>query len=197
MKKKAIAIAIMASLVTACSDKRGATNQEPPHSEAGQQTEELRDSTCWGHLGEDTGMSALQFVTDQGDTLELYRTNPYTGEDGLLLGDIRNYTDHFALTLSADGESMLTAINATQLARKWQAQNGSITIKPDGNVEAEDMPYNGWKIWNGHILLSSRQQQEYGTVDRVDTMDIIHLADDSLAIRSHINQILTFTSQKR
>lgn len=154
----------------------------------------VNDSTLWGHLGTDTGMSALQFITDDNDTLELYRTDPYTGTDGRLTGDIRNYTDRFAITISADGESMTTAINATQLAQTWNTENGSIDMKDDGVIISKNLAYDGWKLWNGRILLSSQQQMEYGLVNRVDTMDIMLLTDDSLVIRNHINQILSFSN---
>lgn len=145
-------------------------------------TIQVADSTIWGHLGEDTGMSTLQFITDQGDTLEVYRTNPYTGEDGALLGEIRNYTDRFAMTLTAGGETLGKAINTTQLTRTWKSESGRVDIKADGSITSADHTYNGWKVWNGHLLLSSQQKQEIGTVQRIDTLDIIHLSADSLII---------------
>ena len=165
------------------SCKREKTAQENPSNDTIATESAPTDSTLWGHLGEDTGMSALQFITDTGDTLDLYRTSPVTGEDGNLIGEIRNYTDHFALTLAPDGESMLTAINATQLEEIWKA--------------TDTQSYDDWKIWNGHILFCSEQQLEYGLITRVDTMYIVTLNDDSLVIRSHINQILTFKKTKR
>ncbi len=169
-------------LLTSCKDwwKQGETEEgegqdtiivEPPVTA-------LPDSTIWGHLGEDSGMSALEFITDGGDTLEIYRSDPYTGEDGRLLGDIRNYKDHFAITLAPGGETMLTAINATQLDEVWK--------------KAETEPYDGWTIWNGKIVLSSQQKQEVGIVNRLDTMNIEWLDGDSLVIRNHINQLIKF-----
>ncbi len=155
----------------------------------------IKDSTLWGHLGVDTGMSALEFITDEGDTLELYRTDPYTGEDGKLTGEIRNFTDHFAITVSNDGETMRTAINATQLASKWKAENGSIDMHENGTISSEDLPYDGWKLWNGHILLSSQQQQEYGIINRVDTMDIVLLSRDSLVIYNQFGQKISFSKK--
>lgn len=68
-----------------------------------------------GRLGDETGMSVLQLITDNGDTLFLERTNEETGEDGLILGDIRNYVDTFAVALTPDGESFTQAINLTEL----------------------------------------------------------------------------------
>ena len=89
---------------------------------------------------------------------------------------------------------MTTAINVTQLAQTWNTENGSIDMKDDGVIISKNLAYDGWKLWNGRILLSSQQQMEYGLVNRVDTMDIMLLTDDSLVIRNHINQILSFSN---
>ena len=188
MRKRHLMAAIAIATLTACSDKK--TTQSESTASDSVSTITLRDSTIWGHLGEDTGMSTLQFITDQGDTLDIYRTSQYTGQDGELLGEVRNYTDRFAITLAEGNETLLRAINVTQLARQWHTTEGSLNIKPDGTASADGLPYNGWKLWNGHLLLSSEQQQEYGTATRVDTMDIVRLDDDSLVIQDHIKRFL-------
>jgi len=173
-------------LLVACKKSTVQTNPQPePSSE-----EQQRDSTLWGHLGEDTGMSTLQLITDEGDTLEIFRTSQYSGEDGKLLGQVRNYTDRFAITLSEGNETLLTAVNVSQLTRTWSNEDGSINIKTDGSATSEGMPYNGWKMWNGHILLSAEVKQEIGKVTRVDTMDIIFLDDDSLVIENPAKQTI-------
>ena len=175
-------IGLSVLLLTSCKDwwKQGETDEGEGKDTLVIDKPEpvLPDSTIWGHLGEDSGMSALEFITDDGDTLELYRTNPYTGEDGRLMGDIRNYKDHFAITLDAGGETMLTAINTTQLKEVWQ--------------KAKTEPYDGWTVGNGQIVLSSQQKQEVGIVTRLDTMTIEWLDSDSLVIRNHINQLIKF-----
>ena len=178
-------------LLAGCKQENKDSGTPPPPPE-----QEQRDSTLWGRLGEDTGMSVLQLITDNGDTLDLYRTNPYSGEDGILTGDIRNYTDRFAMTVSEDGESMLTAVNVTQLQQQWKNEKGSIDIRDDGSIEAEDMTYIGWKLWNGHLLFSSEQQTEYGTSTRVDTMEILRLDDDTLVVLDHINQSHVFSKEQ-
>ena len=193
MRKKLALAITMLPLLVGCKPTPQETQENTEEVDSTQVIPALPDSTIWGHLGEDTGMSTLQFITDQGDTLDIYRSSQYTGEDGNLMGEVRNYTDRFAITLTEGGETMLTAINATQLAQEWKTKNGSINIKPDGTITSQDQAYNGWKLWNGHILLSSEQQQEYGSVTRVDTMDILVLDEDSLIIRSHVNQILSFS----
>lgn len=192
MKKASylIAILVLGTLV-GCKP----TQKAAPQEEVQEDTVEVAlvpDSTLWGHLGEDTGMSTLQFITDRGDTLEIYRTNQYTGEDGQLMGEIRNLKDQFAVTLAADGESLLTAINASQLMRKWQAEKGEMQIEKDGSITSQDLPYRAWQLWNGRIMLTSTQQLEYGTANRVDTMDIVTLNRDSLILRNRLNQLIKF-----
>ena len=156
----------------------------------------IPDSTLWGHLGEGTGMSVLEFITDAGDTLEVYRTNQLTGQDGILSGDIRVASDHFAVTLQNDGASLLTAINVSQLTQHWTNDNGSLDIRPDGSITSQGQAYNGWSLWNGHILLSSEQQHEYARVTRIDTMDILSLGHDSLIIRDHLGQLIHLSRKK-
>lgn len=188
--KKMLFLALAIVAVAAC--KKEKTEEPVTTATEVEATEAEKDSTLWGHLGEDTGMSTLQFITDQGDTLSIFRTDQSTGEDGLILGEVRNYTDRFAITLKSDGETLLTAINATQLARRWQAGNSTLAIKTDGTVSAQGLNYNGWKLWNGHILLSGEHRLEAGTATRIDTMDIAHLDDDSLLICDPIKRFLKF-----
>jgi len=192
MKKASYLIAILVlGTLAGCKP----TQKAAPQEEVQEDTVEVAlvpDSTLWGHLGEDTGMSTLQFITDRGDTLEIYRTNQYTGEDGQLMGEIRNLKDQFAVTLAADGESLLTAINASQLMRKWQAEKGEMQIEKDGSITSQDLPYRAWQLWNGRIMLTSTQQLEYGTANRVDTMEIVTLNRDSLILRNRLNQLIKF-----
>ena len=177
----------------ACQQAKRPNEEQTPTEETGQV--ELTDSTIWGHLGVDTGMSSIEFITDGNDTLKLYRTNPYTGEDGRFIGEVRNYNDCFGITLSADEESFITAINTSQLCQTWASDEGSINLKSDGSIISKRLPYNGWKLMNGHILLSSEQQLEYGITTRIDTMDIIRLDEDTLVIISNLNQRIIFSKK--
>ncbi|MBR1789425.1 MAG: hypothetical protein IJ762_09610 [Bacteroidaceae bacterium] len=191
MKTGILGAALLTFMLSGCKKEPAGT-----HTETETDSPALCDSTVWGHLGEDTGMSAMQFVTDAGDTLEVYRTSPYTGKDGKLMGEIRNMTDRFALTLTEGNETMVTAVNVTQLSQAWHTPEGTMEIKSDGTVVSQSLPYNGWKLWNGHILFSSEVAQEYGKVTRVDTMDIVSLNDDSLLIRNHVNQVIRLGGNK-
>ena len=79
----------------------------------------MPDNCLWGHMGEDTGMSVLQFITDEGDTLYINKTNDRTGQDGIIQGSIRNYTDRFCLTVTDDSTNLIKAVNVTELQEIW------------------------------------------------------------------------------
>ncbi len=73
----------------------------------------------WGHLGEATGMSVMEFITDGGDTLYLSKESEITGRSGIIYGSIRNYTDRFCVTTTDGGETLLKAVNVTQMQEMW------------------------------------------------------------------------------
>ena len=79
----------------------------------------MPDNCIWGHMGEDTGMSVLEFITDDGDTLYINKTNDRTGEDGIIPGSIRNYTDRFCITVADDSTNLIKAVNVTELQEIW------------------------------------------------------------------------------
>ncbi len=73
----------------------------------------------WGHLGEATGMSVIEFITDDGDTLYLRKESEITGHSAIIYGSIRNYTDRFCLTTTDGGETLLKAVNVSQMQELW------------------------------------------------------------------------------
>ena len=79
----------------------------------------MPDNCIWGHMGEDTGMSVLECITDDGDTLYINKTNDRTGEDGIIQGSIRNYTDRFCITVADDSTNLIKAVNVTELQEIW------------------------------------------------------------------------------
>ena len=192
MKKYTLFIIACVSVVTACRQAPRTTEEAPIEADTTDVSSEP-DSTIWGRLGESTGMSAFEFITDAGDTLEIYRTNPENGIDGNLMGQIRNTTDKFALTLQSDGESMATAINSTQLLRKWRCKDGSITIHSGGLITSDSLSLDGWKLWNGHLLLGQKLQTEYGEMHRMDTMDIVRLSTSELVIKNEYGELTRYT----
>ncbi len=73
----------------------------------------------WGHLGEATGMSVMEFITDNGDTLYLKKESEITGRGGIIYGSIRNYTDRFCVTTTDGGETLQKAVNVSQMQELW------------------------------------------------------------------------------
>lgn len=129
------ALAVTAMALTGCN-RTGDGNTNSPDSDSiarAQHPEEgtllvvtMPEGCLWGHLGEDTGMSILEFITDNGDTLYVYRTDEKTGKDGQLMGSIRNYTDHFCLKLTPDSQTLIKGVNVTELQDIWSS-------RPDGD----------------------------------------------------------------
>ena len=79
----------------------------------------MPEDALWGRLGEGTGMSVLQFITDNGDTLYINKESEITGRAGTIYGGIRNYTDRFCITTTDGGATLLKAVNVTELQETW------------------------------------------------------------------------------
>lgn len=79
----------------------------------------MPENALWGHLGEGTGMSVLEFITDKGDTLYINKESEITGKPGIIYGSIRNYTDRFCLTTTDGGETLVKAVNVTEMQELW------------------------------------------------------------------------------
>lgn len=79
----------------------------------------MPENALWGHLGEGTGMSVLEFITDSGDTLYINKESEITGHIGIIYGSIRNYTDKFCISTTDGGESLLKAVNVTEMQELW------------------------------------------------------------------------------
>lgn len=124
MRKKTIISALLAlSLLGACTGGKtetSTTEQEVQHSDADTLLVlVVPDSAIWGHLGEGTGMSVVEFITDDGDTLQLVKDSETTGKSAVIRGEIRNYTDRFCITTTDNGETLKEAINVTQMQEMW------------------------------------------------------------------------------
>ena len=114
-----LSMAVAASLLAGCT---GGQQSKDYMEENDSVTVYPPDTAFYGHLGEGTGMSSLELITDDGDTLALNKTNEKTGEPGRILGEIANYTDQYAITTCDDNQSVNVALNINQLAqRKWQS----------------------------------------------------------------------------
>lgn len=79
----------------------------------------MPQDAIWGHLGEATGMSVLEFITDSGDTLYINKGSEITGRAGVIYGSVRNYTDRFCITTTDGGSTLLKAVNITEMQDLW------------------------------------------------------------------------------
>lgn len=154
------------------------------------------DSTLWGHMGEGTAMSVVEFITEAGDTLYLPKTNEQTGEDADMMGDIRNYSDRFAITIKGSLEdeftSIATCINVSEMMGPWRSGTNTLTLYVDGHADQKGGEYNGWKIRNGHLVLTGKVNTEYGATERSDTMTILYLDEDSLHLLTPQHETLKY-----
>lgn len=157
----------------------------------------MADSSIWGKMGEGTSMNVMEFVTDKGDTLYLSRFCEETGNDAEVKGDIRNFSDRFAVTMTGSNEeevhSILSCVNVSQLMGTWKdATGGTLTLYIDGTADKGPANYTAWQICNGRLILSCKVSTEYGETSRNDTMIIDQLYEDSLKLLTPQHEVLSF-----
>lgn len=130
MKKKALILAIMGLAMMSACDKHGQESNIDNESHATQHDSVTAahdtllvitapDNAIWGHLGEGTAMSVIEFITDNGDTLTLTKTDEFTGQEGRIIGSLRNMTDRFCIVANTDSTSLVKAINVTEMQETW------------------------------------------------------------------------------
>lgn len=148
------------------------------------------DSAIYGHLGEETGMSCIQLITENGDSLTLNKTDENTGEDGLILGEIANYTDRYAVIVTPDSQSVKTALNVNQLVSNWKSVTdpaGGFRLFLNGKVktidEQADFKFNKWGLYNCKLVFLTEINGQHGAETRNDTLEILSLTLDSLTVR--------------
>lgn len=169
----------------------------PQDNERAQENDSLvanvPDSALYGHLGEGTGMSCLELITDNGDTLVLDKTDEKSGTDGLILGEIANYTDRFSIMAYNDNQSIRIALNVRMLEQKWQSAtdkkngfclNSDYTAK---NLSEEQYQYTKWGLCNCRLVMFSKGGNTHGDSMRSDTLEILELTPDSMVLR-HIRR---------
>lgn len=151
------------------------------------------DTALYGSLGEGTGMSCVEIITNDGDTLTLNKINENTGEAGVLLGSTERYGDPLTITTDANRESIRTLINLKTLTQSWQTNPDSIRLKLDseGKVSArwKGKTYNYWSMCNAHLLLGNKNKEN--EVTACDTFEIRGLSRDSMILALHTD-ILKF-----
>lgn len=154
-----------------------------------------QDSTLLGHMGEESGMSVMQFISDNGDTISLIRSDEADGS--LMIGSIRNNTDRWAVTLegepSEDGEQTFsTLINVSQLMGTWHDGDNRLSLYADGTAANEKQNYTSWQVAGGRLVLTRQSVTEYGSTERQDTINLCFLTDDSLHILTPHHELIKF-----
>ena len=109
------------------------------------------DSSVYGRAGE-CGMSTFCLISDKGDTIYVDRSSE-DGYEGQIYGDL-NIDDRFCLLTRDNGQSLLSAINLTQLDKFIKGR---------------------YKILNNHVILMGRE------TEKADTLDVEELSlEDNL-----------------
>lgn len=192
-------VAVTASLLTGCKERRSESQTMERNDSV---TITSPDSAFYGHLGEGTGMSCIELITNENDTMVLNKTNEETGDLGLILGEIANYTDQYAVTTCDSNQSVHIALNISQLIqRKWQTKSDTtlhqgFILQENGQVQSlsdGDVQYEKWGLCNCQLIL----QQKKGKADQTevwnDTLKILDLSPDSLVLQSiHTGSIEIF-----
>ncbi len=191
--KKSLILFVLFSGITSTTFFSCKNNQNKEESSAQEQNDSSvvypADEAVYGHLGEGTGMSCLEFITNQGDTLELNKTDESTGKDGIILGEIANYTDQYALVTSQDSQSVAIALNVNQLMRSWQSSSNSskgMHLIINGDIkpinEKDSCQYNKWELYNCKLVLLNIPKESNRPI-KSDTIDIISLTLDSMTVQ--------------
>ena len=175
------AVVLMAGSCTGCQERKAEVAVDSMLVVKDTVTVTQKDSTVWGHLGEDTSMNVCQFVTDEGDTIFLLR-HAENGEFSQILGSTEVDRDRYAVTIGTDGEEpyIRILVNTTQLMGVWKNKEDELALYADGHAEGRLTKYTKWQMMNGRLVLSGKTSTEYGETDRIDTMTLTWLDRDSL-----------------
>nr|MBP7472211.1 hypothetical protein [Prevotella sp.] len=185
MKKTILFVAFLSALiVTGC--KNGKVNKAINSVNEDSLAVDHSDSTIYGVCGEGTGMSVMQLLTDDGDTLNILINDD--SDESIVKGGTFVGDRMAVIASKQDGDWVATeVINVNSLIGKWTSIDKNFDILEGGevksNVKAESKPWTSWKIYNGKLVLNR------------DTFDIDDLGADSLYIENH-DGIFTFKRQK-
>lgn len=186
MKRIAIySLAMLSFLVTSCYEKKEKPIVEEPYQGIPKPEKPLMlDTLLIGRLGEETAMSSLQIITQEGDTVSVIKSKA-NGNVGTMLGDVRNYEDRVMVTALVDKEGnyyLNTFLNISQLEGSWKSNDISLSLLSDSTVSGYNINYSHWKIHKCKLLLVGDNTTEYGSTQHTDTAIISQLDADSLFI---------------
>lgn len=103
-------------LIVSCTGK-------PSSSEVVDNPETEEDTVVLtGYLGDGTGMSCFEFVTDADDTLYLSRTAE-DGTDAEVVGEIKVNSDRYVATLEKGSEELRRIENVSDSEREYNKLN--------------------------------------------------------------------------
>lgn len=174
--------------LTGCFEKKERPVAEDPYEIVINDVQgTVKDTVLTGYLGEETGMSSLQLITDFGDTLSISKTKS-DGTNGIMLGEVRNYEDRVMILANQDEDQnlfLISFLNITQLEGVWKNGTQSISLRPDSSVVGTAMNYTHWQVDRCKILFSGNLTTEYGITSRIDTVSINFLDEDSLHLTTH------------
>ena len=179
----AVSMMAMTLFMNSCkTEKNGKGNDSDSLASDTAAVQTVKDTTMYGICGEGTSMHNLEFIRDNGDTLNIF-IDEEEGSDvpGLQIVQGGLYAgDRMAVTAvkDVDGEFMAhRIINLKTLEGKWSNRdmvNSTIEFVEDGTISATQMGENGgyaaWHICNGNLVLSP------------DTFMILNLGADSLEL---------------
>lgn len=132
-----IFVAIVMAFSGACTNKpkTPAAFADIPVSGENAEMDVEQDTTIYGEAG-DFGMSTFTLITDEGDTLYLFRTSS-KGVDGQIFGSLKP-GNRYAMTTTDEGEALSVVINLTQLERftkDYSIKNGHLVLQPSSTTD--------------------------------------------------------------
>ena len=153
-------------------------------------------SYIFGRVGDGTGMSCVEFITQQGDTLLLSKTSEFTGADALVIGSLQTEVDNLYAVRAIDGNSAIGSIvNLTELQTSWQRDGKGFLLSADSVAHpfGDDAPnYRRWRLADDRIVLERLVQHEGGATEVADTLGIVSLTPDTLVLRNHFGEELKY-----
>lgn len=149
----------------------------------------------YGHLGDGTGMSCFEFITESGDTLVLNRVSEFTGNEASVLGDmIPDPSYLYSVMLADQDETAEVMVNMTQLRTHWTNGSDDLVLKADSTAASTiGNQYVRWLLSRDKLVLWRSASQEGGIMSEVaDTMQVVCLSADTLVLRNRFGDEIKY-----